>query len=203
MALTTLTAVKLKLGISTTTYDTVLTSLITQASAAIKKRCRRELEAADYTEYPQGFGTRKLLLKEKPINSVASVRIDPTRAFTASNTLLTADVDYKIQRNVLYRLNNVWPAARQNIFGLLADAVVPSDGIIKVVYNAGYSPIPDDLAAACELVVARWFGEAKDGEPMSSESLEDYSYSRATGANDADPLGYVMPLLRPYIRWAR
>lgn len=200
---TDLDTVKTKLGISGTGSDAILTTLIEQATALIQTRCRRQLLSATYTEYPQGFGNRKLLVKEKPITSITSIRIDPTRAFTADSTLLTAGVDYALDGQTIFRLNGTWPAARQNTFGLLADAVVPSDGIIKVVYVAGYSDVPADLAMACELLVARLFSEMREGEPLASESLEDYSYSRAGGANDADPLAYILPLIRPYVRYTR
>lgn len=200
MALTTLTQVKTKLGISGTSEDAVLTALVAQADRAIKTWTRRSLESTSSVEYPRGYGTKTLRLREQPVTSVTEVRIDVTRVFTSSLTLLTADVDYKLINGMLYRLNGVWPAARENRIGLLADALIPSDGVIKVSYIGGYATLPDDLVLAADMLVAHLYKMRQDGEAMISESLEDFSYTRGSGDGDPDPLRHIKRLVAPYRR---
>lgn len=198
MALTTIENVKTKLGVSSSTHDSVLTILVAQVDAMILKWLGRNIEEAEYTEYPDGYSSKRIRLKQQPVTEIESVRVDARRLFTASNTLLVADVDYKLQNGMLYRLNGVWPATRENRWGLLADAQVPSVGLIQVVYTAGYDPVPADVTLAADMLVVKLFRLRKKGEAMLSESLEDYSYSR----NDVggDLMRDVVGLLSPYKR---
>lgn len=198
MALTTVANVKTKLGISSSTHDTVLTSLVAQVDAMISKWLGRNIEEAEYTEYPDGYSSKRIRLKQQPAVEIESVRVDALRLFTASSTLLVADVDYKLVNGMLYRLNGVWPSTRENRWGLLADAQVPSNGLIQVVYTAGYDPVPADVTLAADMLAVKLFRLRKKGEVMSSESLEDYSYSR----NDVggDMMRDVVGLLAPYKR---
>lgn len=76
-ALTTLTAVKLHLGISDTSEDALLTQLINQASADIESRCNRTLTRETRTaEAYTGDGGKKLYLDLYPVAEVAAVTLD-------------------------------------------------------------------------------------------------------------------------------
>lgn len=198
MALTTVANVKTKLGISSSTHDTVLTTLVEQVDTMILKWLGRNIEQSSYTEYPDGYSGKRIRLKQQPATAITSVRVDALRQFTAANTLLAENVDYKLVNGMLYRLNGVWPATRENRWGLLADAQVPSVGLIQVVYTAGYNPVPADVTLAADMLVVKLFRLRKKGEAMLSESLEDYSYSR----NDVggDLMRDVVGLLAPYKR---
>lgn len=77
--LTTLTAVKLHLGISTsdTSDDALITQLINQASADISERCNRTLTRETRTaEMYTGDGGKKLYLDLYPATEVAAVTLD-------------------------------------------------------------------------------------------------------------------------------
>lgn len=203
MALTTLSNVKAKLGITSTDYDDVLQSLVEQVDALILKYLGRNIETAQYTEYPNGRGTRRIRLKQYPATSVSSVRLDYLRQFVADSTLLVNGTDYTLVNGMLLRLNGVWPNARENRWGLLYDATVESIGIIKVVYTAGYDTVPADLTLAADMLVSKLFKISEDGELLASESLEDYSYSRGGSGDaiDGNPLiNDVRGLLAPYKR---
>lgn len=78
-ALTTLTAVKLHLGISVsdTSDDALLTQLISQASADIESRCNRTLTRETRTaEAYTGDGGKKLYLDLYPVTDVTAVTLD-------------------------------------------------------------------------------------------------------------------------------
>ena len=177
----------------------MLTALVEQADAAIKKYCGRTLESATFTEYPKGYHTRSLRLKEQPVTSITSVHVDSLREFNAS-TLLTAGTDYQLINNMLFRVNGVWPGARENRFGLLFDAQVPSDGVIKVVYVAGYATVPADLTLAADMLVAYLLQSRISAAPYNSESLEDYSYSRDGAGNEPMIPATIRAYLAPYVR---
>lgn len=199
MALTSVSNVKTKLGISGTGEDTLLTALVAQADAMIKRWCDRAIESATFTEYPQGYGSRMLRLQEQPVTSITSVYVDSQRQFAAS-TLLDAS-QYTLVNNALIRVGGVWPASRENRFGLLYDAQVPSVGVIKVTYVAGYVTVPSDIVAAADMLVARLYAMRQTGDLMQSENLEDYGYARGSDAGtNGDILRSVRGILAPYRR---
>ncbi len=57
-----------------TGVDSLLSTLITAASDAIQKYCRRDFVSTSYDELYSGNGQRQLLLRQYPIISVQSVR---------------------------------------------------------------------------------------------------------------------------------
>jgi hypothetical protein len=72
-------------------YDSLIATLITTASDAIAKYCRRDFYVRSYDELYSGNGERRLLLREYPIQSVKSVRYRPVTVLkiinnTPSNT---------------------------------------------------------------------------------------------------------------------
>jgi hypothetical protein len=68
------------------TYDSLLTTLITAASDAIEKYCRRPFFSHSRDELYNGNGDRRLLLREYPIQSVDSVRYRPVTVLKVQNT---------------------------------------------------------------------------------------------------------------------
>lgn len=216
MALTTLARVKRALGIGTAdvSNDNLLTDLIASVSARINNWCRRKFERGTYTEYPRCFGTRKVRLRQKPILALTGVYLDSTRTF-AAGSLLAEDEDYALINGQLVRLGGVWPLAVEDRRGLLANRQVPAEGVVKVVYEAGYddpndapgtpaSPMPEDVMQAANLQLAYDFGIAGTGQNLQSETLEDYSYSQGPDPVIVGSSGTILPeaepLLRPYRR---
>jgi hypothetical protein len=69
-----------------TSVDSLLSTLITAASDAIAKYCRRDFVSATYDELYSGNGDRKLMLREYPVISVQSVRYRPVTVLKVTNT---------------------------------------------------------------------------------------------------------------------
>jgi hypothetical protein len=67
-----------------------------------------------------------------------------------------------------------WPLER----GIMPDAVKS----VLIEYTAGYSTIPDDLEQACIEVAAMMYRDRRRDAGLASESLGDYSYTRANRA---------------------
>jgi uncharacterized phiE125 gp8 family phage protein len=96
--LTTLTKVKTYLGISGSTQDTLLSSLITAVSAGIESFCGREFGSATHTEYYDTDGETKIFLPNYPVSSLTSVKYQTGTwdnitwtTYPASGYLLTGD----------------------------------------------------------------------------------------------------------------
>lgn len=67
-----------------------------------------------------------------------------------------------------------WPMDR----GVMPDAVKS----VLVEYTAGYETVPDDIEQACIEVAAMMYRDRRRDSGLASESLGDYSYTRANRA---------------------
>jgi len=67
-----------------------------------------------------------------------------------------------------------WPMDR----GIMPDAVKS----VCVEYTAGYATVPDDIEQACIEIAAMMYRDRKRDSGLQSESLGDYSYTRANRA---------------------
>jgi hypothetical protein len=67
-----------------------------------------------------------------------------------------------------------WPLER----GIMPDAVKS----VCVEYTAGYASVPDDIEQACIEIAAMMYRDRRRDSGLASESLGDYSYTRANRA---------------------
>ena len=200
MGLISRATVKTLWGISDTSQDAVIDILIDQCSARIVTYVGHIIEAADVTEYYRGTGTPDLVLRNWPVNSIASVFEDMAAAYGqasgafAADTELEQGVDYALAKDgiggaaksgMLRRLGNVWQKPDVYRPGLIHPIPVDTPGTIKVVYNAGYATVPHDIQQACLMLMACVKRIMKIGAPLSSEGWEDYNYAVAAAAGDA------------------
>jgi hypothetical protein len=148
--LTTLAHVKEFLGIptATTTDDTFLQNVITRISDDIEKECGRTFHASDLTEYYNGDGTDTLVLKNFPINSIASIHDDTDRVYGSDSLISASDYIFYSDEGMIQLDGLTFMKGLRNV---------------KVVYNAGYSTIPTDLEKACIQRVCADYLEAKGG----------------------------------------
>src|SRR6266567_305670 len=72
---------------SANTDEPVLSTLITAASRAIRKYCRRDFTQTTYDELYSGTGDRRLFLRQMPLLSVQSVRYRPVTVLKIINNL--------------------------------------------------------------------------------------------------------------------
>ena len=190
MALTTLADLKTYLGISDSSEDALLNLLIADADAAILGYIGRTIEQATLTEYYSGAGAPTLVLQPRAGPAVTSVHVDQSGysgqgsgAF-ASSTEWTAGEDFYIRTVVENESNTGELVAIKGPGTFTADHQPKTwgewprgTGNIKVVYTAGYSTVPSDLAGACRILVA-WMRASRDnGMPVKSEKLGSYSYT--------------------------
>lgn len=207
MALTTLQELKTYLGITSTSEDDRLNAFIAQATAVINNFCVRRLEDANYTEYYEGNNRREFALKQYPVNSITSIHLDSDgyyghgdNAFSSDDLLvLGTDYTYNSVTGIVYKLSGSWPAVRvaydqATQVGQFEHGL----GNIKVIYNAGYTTIPDDLKYAANNFIAMMRRTAGTGGTFQSESFDYYSYSLPSTAEDEKIIGSIRNILSKY-----
>ncbi len=132
--LVTWSTVKARLGLDDS-EQTNVEALISVASAAADRYTDRNLAAADYTLLLDGSGSKRLLLPDWPINTVAAVYVDTNRKYGVGSEV-TDYVTYT--HGMLYRAGG-WPEQPQ---------------AVKIECNLGYSTVPADLENAVVELVA-------------------------------------------------
>ena len=116
--------------------------------------------------------------------NIRSVQLRPRAAgdvVLSTVTLFAADTaseytyDYDIGRLMIDQSWwAYWPLER----GIMPDAVKS----VLVEYTAGYATVPDDIEQACIEVAAMMYRDRRRDAGLASESLGDYSYTRANRA---------------------
>lgn len=97
-ALTTLAGLKAHLGITVSTYDTLLEQYIDHATAKIERWIGRQIKVRDYSEWYGGNNVVSVKVKQYPINNVTGVYTGLAAALTiasttASDTRLTISIN--------------------------------------------------------------------------------------------------------------
>lgn len=126
---------KAYVGITSTTQDSIIDSLIPKVSALVKNICRRTF--IDYVndarvEYSDGGGT-VMVLGEYP---VLSLSVEYSVDYGNTYTSLLEYVDYALSKasSDIYAINNTEFKYSPNAY--------------KFTYTAGYEELPDDLKLA-------------------------------------------------------
>lgn len=186
-ALTTLAAYKADQGITATTDDSYLTTLIASASIALAKACKRTHFGRETVVQTERLTCYRLciILERDIAPSITTVVVD--------GVMLDTD-EYELDGSLLYRLSDdtreCW-----------------APGKIVITYAAGYSlpsGAPADLARACILTMSAW-SAARGRDPIlrsqtfEGTGAESYLDPRA-GAEVIPP--QAVALLSDYMRWS-
>jgi len=150
----TLAAAKSALDVTSEGDDDLIEAFISRASAAILNYCDREFAVAQYTEYIDGDGTQRIIVRETPITdsegavlyapTVTTITIwrDITREYADADKVDTTDI-------ILY--------PKKGIVELYSGTFVEGRQSIKVQYYAGYAAVPQDVQQAAILMVRDWY----------------------------------------------
>jgi hypothetical protein len=77
---------------STDADEPAIATLITAATRAIQRYCRRDFGQQAYDELYNGMGDRRLILRQYPLISVQSVRYRPVTALKVTNNLVNTPI---------------------------------------------------------------------------------------------------------------
>lgn len=193
MSLTSVANVKVWAGISGSTDDALLTSLVSACDEAVKSLLLgRVLESAEYVEKCDGRGFDWLILSQRPVTEVEEVKIDADRGFGDGITAEDAD-DYEVDEatGMLYRKAGIWPEGRRNI---------------RVSYTAGYATLPADVVQAANVIVAEWYTRAKQlksGQSQAEVASENLGYESQAYHKQASDWGIPEMAKALLLKYAR
>src|SRR5947208_3669393 len=123
MSLDTLANVKSRLGITTSADDALLTLLMSSADQWISNYCGRDFGGGTYTEYHPG-GSEFVHLRNFPVESVTTVKLDPGYLFGPNTTLSPTAYVVHNERGVI-----------QSLIGPLVPRVDRQGLVNRHVYN--------------------------------------------------------------------
>lgn len=219
----TLAELKTLLSITTSSDDSRLNLLISIADQQVRDFCRRNFEAAQYTDFYSSTGTRLVVLRQYPVISVQSV-FEDYNAFFGQNpdgafppeTELQQGVDYFVyldgssfgrpNSGVLVREGRGWLSSDfTRLSGALTVGRADRLGSIKVTYTAGYTTIPDSLKLAVANLVAIYRSQVSQSGPLVEEQLGRWKKKFSSGVVGAPGVSgqYLLPpsiqaILAPY-----
>lgn len=187
MAVITVANYKTFKGISASTYDAILATIIAGAQSRAERFCGRLFDTATFTEKYSGNGSEILLLKNFPITSITSITERDRGAYASTEYTFDADSG---EVRLLGTSEGRFPADEYGEVGANQFGVSPCFPVgfrnLTVVYvgayGSGATAVPADLTLAMLQFVDYLFAPVKDGAipdtSLKSETLGDYSYTR-------------------------
>lgn len=180
MSLCTLADVKAYIGVSSSSTDAVLTTLVTNASAMVEAFCNRTFAQASYTETRNGNDKAQMCLANTPVTAVASLSVDGAAVSPAVGATGSGFVFDDM--SIYLRNTGAFTKGVQNV---------------AISYTAGFATVPPDVAQACIELVAAKFAKReridKQSETLGTQQTISYSM--------ADMPASVKTALKPYVRW--
>lgn len=154
----TLQELKDYLEITSTDKDTLLQKLVDASSDFVKDYTGYEWVETEYRETIDGPGSNSVVLSQRPVQDLTSVKIDSTE--------LTSDkyVVYENEAIVTRKYEN-FPQDLQNV---------------EVQYTAGYTSVPEDIKQLCsDLVQVKMNSKEYEGLDAYSIGDEDIKFSKS------------------------
>lgn len=188
MSLTDTSDVKEQLKLIGNEDDAYLGRLITVADAIVNNAIGREFEDGDFTDYLDGTGTRRLFLPQGPLNTVTSVSW-VTYDSDRNETLDQIDDGEFFLRGLTTEKHNregwlesngwSWTRGQRNI---------------KVVYNAGFATVPEDVQQVAIDIVSWFYNQRKS----SGLYLRDIGAGTKQFRPPPDMYDFIRAVLTPY-----
>lgn len=160
MSLDTLANVKLRLGVTTTDDDGLLSALMDSADQYIAEYCGRDFGDGTFTEYHPG-DTAIAFLRNYPVQTVTSVKVDPGYGF-GSETLMPATAyvvhpDRGVIQSLIGRFLPTWcgqPA-------LQTPSWQRAPRVVQVVYSTATGAVPAEVREGYALLIGHWYRHVK------------------------------------------
>lgn len=165
--------------------------LINNASQFITNYCNRNFVSASYTEYHDGLGENKLLLRNMPVTAFTSLQSWDYQTQSVLQTY-TPNQEYEVytEEGIIYMYSG-FTRGHKNF---------------KAVYTAGhaFADLPSDLKQAC-IDLCKLAITTNNAQGVASETIGRYSISYANATGSVFFMGVAIPpntlsLLAPYRR---
>lgn len=148
--LTDLDTAKIAAGIQTSTSETdgILTALISAISAYVPQALDRQILAADFSEFYEGNGKSRILLRQRPISAISLIAW-PGLSISSQGDPISGQA-------------GIWTDGRN---ACLEGYCFPAGFQIRIDYHAGYASPPADIGlAVAELVAEAYSRRQHSGE---------------------------------------
>lgn len=150
--LTTIEKVKIELGITDTSVDVLLVTLVTAASRWMMTECGRKFRSSTTTKRFHGDSTFGLTLPFGPVTSVQNVVIDGSQIPPALNP---GDAGWTLDYGRVNLVGYVFTTGTSNI---------------EVTFTSGFVTVPEDLDQAC-VEMTCWMFRNRDRWGLQSRTL--------------------------------
>lgn len=203
---TTRSNVKTHLGLASedTSLDALIDLLLLEVDEVINGYTGRgDLTSSQATEYYDGTGRERLILRRRPVTAVAGIWVDQAAYYGnaagafPSTSEWTSGTDFALPRSDASEGNGgILIAIRNPDFG--GGGIWPEGrGNIKVTYTAGYATIPKDLTLAATNLTVLLVNASEKGQILSGETIGSYSYQLLTAdAYKAGAAGAIIGTVR-------
>ena len=204
MALATAAEIKTRLGITVSTYDSVIDALATDASGEIERYCNRRFDAATVTnEKGDANGFPFIVVTRAPVRSVTSIAV---RSGGSTYTTLDASL-YEIEGDgstgKVVAING-WGTSWDN--GWSSGLFGCGFNSYKITYEGGYASGTHDselaaLRAICvDIVAAQRPTDASAREGRATRTSESLGYQSFTWTPLAQVFDQFKSRLDPFRR---
>jgi hypothetical protein len=176
MPLDTLANVKRGLSITASADDDHLDQLQAAADAFVVMHCGRDFAGGSFTEYFPG-GDRTVIVRNYPIATVTSVKVDPAGAFGANSVRDPADYAVHATEGII--------ESKAGPFG-----AVSAPRAVQVVYTTATGQVPAAVQRAYADLIGHWYREAKTRaatgqlnlrQSTASGSITEYAWGQSGG----------------------
>jgi hypothetical protein len=203
MALDTLANVKARLGITTSADDTLIGLLQDSADKAVENYCNRDFAGGTFTEYHPG-GSEFVHLRNFPVDSVTSVKVDVSRVFGAETLVSASDYVVHSERGVVQSVAGPFlPRDKPGLVNAEVRTWTRGPRVVQVVYATLTSQVPADVKEAYTRLVGHWYRKVKTDAASNFQNVQQQKYGDTfvifggTGAAGGLP-DEVLELLAPY-----
>jgi Phage gp6-like head-tail connector protein len=201
MSLDTLANVKARLGITTSADDTLLGLLQESADAAIANHCNRDFEGGSFTEYFAG-GSLFAHLRNFPVDTVTTVKIDPSRQFGPDTVLPAAGYVVHAERGVIQSVCGPFiPCGNPGLLNLNIGDWTRGPRMVQIVYSTLTGQMPGDVKEAYARLVGAGYRQVKTEAASNFQNVAQQKYGDTFvifGKNGGGLPTDVIELLTPY-----
>jgi hypothetical protein len=160
MSLDTLSNVKLRLGVTVSDDDTLISALMDSADQYIAEYCGRDFDGGTFTEYHPG-DTAIVFLRNYPVSSVTSVKVDPSYGFAAETARPATSYIVHPDRGVIQSLTGPFLPIWAGLPVLQIPAWLRAPRVVQVVYSTPTGAVPADVREAYALLIGHWYRYVK------------------------------------------
>lgn len=201
MSLDTLANVKARLGVTTSADDTLLGLLQDAADQAVANYCNRDFAGGTFTETFPG-GSEFVYLRNFPVASVTSVKVDPAYGFGADTVVPTTAYAVHAERGVVQALGGPFlPGERAGLVNADVRGWTAGPAVVQVVYATATGQVPADVKEAYARLVGHWYRRVKTEVGSNFQNVAQQKYGDTFVIFNAPGGGLpaeVAELLAPY-----